>query len=294
MGDGGLIGRLVLAGAGAVAARLVVRAVTRSPAAAGLARTNHRGRTVSLAAGPALAVAGASAAAAGAASAPLATAAAVVGLGAGAVGLYDDLYEDRAADPVDPVSPRPRAKGFHGHLGALREGRVTSGMVKIIGVGGCALLASALLGRHERGQGRRRGAADLAIDTGLIAGAANLANLFDLRPGRALKVGLAAGAPLVAGAAGGIAAGPLGAAAALLEDDLGERTMLGDGGANAFGALLGLSMAARGSRTSRITVLAAIAGLTLASEKVSFTKVIEATPVLRELDGWGRQPPPAA
>jgi hypothetical protein len=33
-----------------------------------------------------------------------------------------------------------------------------------------------------------------------------------------------------------------------------------------------------------------VTGLIVASEKVSFTTVIESTPVLRELDGLGRRP----
>ena len=39
----------------------------------------------------------------------------------------------------------------------------------------------------------------------------------------------------------------------------------------------------------RRLILAVLAGLTLASEKVSFTSVIESTPGLREIDSFGRE-----
>ncbi|MEV1290551.1 hypothetical protein AB0J06_26105, partial [Micromonospora sp. NPDC049679] len=45
-------GRLVLIGAGALAARTALRAVTAQPSAETLQRTNFRGRTVTLAGGP--------------------------------------------------------------------------------------------------------------------------------------------------------------------------------------------------------------------------------------------------
>jgi hypothetical protein len=76
----------------------------------------------------------------------------------------------------------------------------------------------------------------------------------------------------------------------MLPSDLAERTMLGDGGANALGALLGLGIAAGAGRVVRTATLATVVGLTLASEKVSFTQVIESTPGLREVDGLGRRP----
>jgi UDP-N-acetylmuramyl pentapeptide phosphotransferase/UDP-N-acetylglucosamine-1-phosphate transferase len=261
--------KALLAVAGAVAARA---ALSRLPAGR-WSRTNFRGETVSLAGGPALAAAASLAAAAGAPSPAAAAAALTAGLGAGGVGLYDDLVGAR---------PEHTAKGFHGHLAALRRGRVTSGMVKMAGIGVAGLAAAALL--------PRRSAVDMLLGAGVIAGAANLTNLLDLRPGRALKAGLLAGVPLATGAAGGLAAGPVGAAAGLLPDDLAERSMLGDCGANALGALLGTALVARTGPAGRAAALAVIAGLTAASERVSFTQVIARTPGLRELDELGRRP----
>jgi UDP-N-acetylmuramyl pentapeptide phosphotransferase/UDP-N-acetylglucosamine-1-phosphate transferase len=279
--------------AGAAAARLALRAATRGigavevPAAkrvqAGLRRTNFRGRDVSLAGGLAYAVgAGGVAALAGG---PAGVAAAVAGLGAGAVGAYDDAVGNRPG--------HAGSKGFRGHLAALREGRVTSGLVKIVGIGMAGMAAAGHLdyrtGRWAR-TGTVAGAADAVLAGALVAASANLLNLFDLRPGRALKVGLAAAVPLAAagGPAAPIAGAAAGAAAALLKDDLREHTMLGDAGANALGALLGTAAAARTARRGRLALLAGVVALTAASEKVSFTRVIEGTPVLRELDALGR------
>jgi hypothetical protein len=96
-------------------------------------------------------------------------------------------------------------------------------------------------------------------------------------------------------AAGAALAGiPLGAALALAGEDLGERAMLGDAGANALGAMLGAAAAASLPRSGRVAVLAGIVVLTAASEKVSFTKVIQRTPPLHWLDMLGRRPAPAA
>ncbi|WP_344750867.1 hypothetical protein, partial [Micromonospora olivasterospora] len=216
-------------------------------------------------------------------------AALVAGLGGGAVGLYDDVVGARPEQKA--------AKGFAGHLAALREGRVTAGLVKIVGVGAAGLGAAALLAadptvaahprrRRQRALGRT---VDVLLGAGIVAGTANLVNLLDLRPGRALKSGLLLGTPLTRGPHGGIAAGAVGAAAGLLPDDLDEQVMVGDSGANGLGAVLGVALAARTGPLGRAAVLAVLAGLTAASEKVSFTQVIQATPGLRELDELGRR-----
>ncbi|MFB9238702.1 hypothetical protein ACFFWC_24775 [Plantactinospora siamensis] len=281
--------RLAAAAAGAVLARTALRAVGGSRHAAALSRTNFHGRSVTLAAGPALAAGAALGAAAGAPSGPAAAAALAAGLGSGAVGLYDDVVGARPEQKAD--------KGFAGHLRALSQGRVSSGLVKIAGVGLSGLAAAALLAadpavrRHPRRSGGPAARTlDVLLGAGVVAGTANLINLLDLRPGRAAKAALLVGGPLAGGPAGGLVAGPLGATAALLPADLDERVMLGDSGANALGALLGVALAARTGPRGRAAVLAGLVALTAASEKVSFTRVIQATPVLRELDALGRRP----
>jgi UDP-N-acetylmuramyl pentapeptide phosphotransferase/UDP-N-acetylglucosamine-1-phosphate transferase len=270
-----VLGRLSAAASAAAAARALFAASSAlpPPVRSALERHNHRGETVTLVSGSVLALSATAAAAAGAPSGRLRTAAIVAGLGAGAVGLYDDVVGARPDQKAD--------KGFRGHLRALGEGRVSAGLVKVAGIGVAALVA---------GRAVSRGPVNTLLAAGVIAGTANLVNLLDLRPGRAIKASLLLGAPVVAGPAGGLVAGPLGAAAALLPEDLGERTMLGDAGANAIGALLGVGIAASTGTKTRAGILAALIALTAASEKVSFTKVIERTPVLRELDGLGRRP----
>jgi hypothetical protein len=279
-------GYAVAAGACAAgAARLAYSALSRRPPGGPKAwsRTNHRGEPVTLLEGPAVA-AGALAgvlaqaglvAASGSPGAPGSAgwrrAAAMVlgGAGAAAFGAYDDL-----AGSGD-------RRGFRGHLGALRQGEVTTGAVKLGGIGVTGVVSAALAGGSP---------VDVMLNAGLVAGGANLLNLFDLRPGRAIKVAAASGVLLGAAGQDSVAA-PLGAALALLPEDLGERAMLGDAGANALGAMLGASAAGL-SRTGRIALLAGIAGLTAASEKVSFTKVIARTPALNWLDMLGRRPAP--
>lgn len=242
-------------------------------------RTNYAGRETSLLGG----VAAASAAlltpglaAVAHPGAPGAPAAALAAGGAGVLGAVDDLAADGAH------------KGLHGHLTALRGGQVTTGLVKLVGIGAAGLVAGYRL-RDDGGPVRT------LTGGALVAGAANLANLLDLRPGRALKAIALGAAPLAvvpgpsAGRSARLAAGALGVSLAALPDDLAERTMLGDAGANALGALLGAAVAAHPSAAVRHTVLAGIVGLTLASERVSFSRVLATTPVLRELDAWGRR-----
>lgn len=282
-------------------------------------RTNFHGATVSLRGG--VAMAGASVASAAVASAlsdqpRAALGGAVAALGGAVAGYIDDV--DQGAHDGGKV-----AKGLKGHLGALAHGQVTTGVIKIAGIGASALAASALVGSKATSVGGK--AADLALNTVLIAGTANLANLLDLRPGRALKATVLVAAPLSyfscaaaktpawetsatasgavasetpaapASASGAsaqrlLASGLNAAAITALVEDLQETTMLGDTGANAAGALLGTSLAANDSWKLRLGATLGVVGLILASEKVSFSKVIAANPALNWLDQLWRRP----
>jgi UDP-N-acetylmuramyl pentapeptide phosphotransferase/UDP-N-acetylglucosamine-1-phosphate transferase len=269
-----------LAGAGAARAALAAaNAVSARPAGAPWRRTNYAGRPVSLLGGPALALSATATAVLGAPPGTRA-AAAVVGTVSGLVGGYDDLAGARPEQARD--------KGLAGHLRALRDGRVSAGAVKVAGIVSASAVAALLIRGRDR---RAMTLVDGVLTTGLVAGSANLLNLLDLRPGRAAKAGALAALAGLGGPAGGLVAGPLGATLAVLPEDLAERVMLGDCGANALGALLGLRLTALPSRKGRTAALAVITALTLASERVSFTRVIEATPGVRELDRLGRLAP---
>ncbi|HEX3960287.1 MAG TPA: hypothetical protein VHZ03_27220 [Trebonia sp.] len=275
----------------AIAASLAYRALRQFPPGGEKpwARVNHRGEPVTLLEGPAV-VAGSLAgtavgtvAAAAVASQALpphvALAMSVAGGGAAAFGALDDQKGSG------------KRRGLRGHLGALRQGEVTTGAVKLAGIGVTGAVAALLM------RPGRRDPVDCAVNAGLIAGGANLLNLFDLRPGRAIKVMLLSAGLIGAGSLGAgrgapaaaAVAAPVGAALALLPADLQERAMLGDAGANALGAMLGVAAATALPRPARIGLLAGIVTLTGLSEKVSFTRVIARTPALNWLDMLGRR-----
>jgi hypothetical protein len=151
-------------------------------------------------------------------------------------------------------------RGFRAHL----DKGSTTGVLKLVGVPAYALL-------------RTR-----SVSGALLVGlAANMLNQLDTKPGRALKAYLALAIPLRA---------PVTMAVLLAPYDLREMVMLGDSGSNALGAVLGFRSVGKFTETQRWSAIAALAGLNLLGERTSLGSLIERTPVLRELDRWGRQP----
>ncbi|MGC9437318.1 hypothetical protein [Streptomyces sp. WG5] len=206
-------------------------------------RKNHAGRTVDLYAGPACAVA---------AAARVRPAAGFAVLAAGACGAYDDAVG--AGDP---------RRGFRAHLSALRDGEVTGGAVKLSGISAAGLAAGAVLKERPL---------DKVLAGVVVAGAAHVVDLLDVRPGPAGASVLALGAPGLPRKGPGAeaaASAAMGAAAAVPLDDLAERTMLGDTGAHALGAALGVAVAAGNGRAGLAAHAVALVAAASCGEKVS-------------------------
>lgn len=203
--------------------------------------------------------------------------------GMGFLGLCDDLLKDDGH------------KGFRGHLAGLREGKLTSGAVKAL----WGLVFSLIF---AAGAGFWSGENPVFIlPRGLTAAlAANTLNLFDLRPGRAVKTFFAlvllvlvfnfylnSGREITSLNICFILS-VLGAVTAYFPFDLRARGMLGDTGANFLGAILGGFLVLNANLLMLWGALAVLIFLHICAERVSFTRVIEKNRFLRFLDELGR------
>lgn len=187
------------------------------------------------------------------------------------IGFMDDAFGDRSAG------------GLRGHWRRLMAGDVTTGGLKAIFGAVTALAVAGIVSD---------GLWQLLLNGLIIALAANAVNLFDLRPGRALKaffLGLAVLWALTPRHAIWIVAWPpIAATAAYAPEDLRGRAILGDAGANALGALIGVIAAVTLSGTSKIVLGLLLVGLHIGTEHVSISGVIERVPLLRRFDEWGQ------
>ena len=276
------VGVVIAAGLGASAGH---RLSGRLSARQALPVTNYRGLTVAGAGGIAVSVSALLvlgvlslvARAAGDSFPPgMSGAAAVVAAaltGFGLLGFWDDVAADE----------EPR--GWAAHLRALARGEPTGGALKLgvgaaLGIVIAASLDPGLWGTIVRGA--------------LIAMSANLINLLDLRPGRAGKYGLLFGGGLLAAAVliAPAFAAPLaavaGAVAAFLPFDLQERALLGDAGANAVGAALGVVAVVVSPAPVEAAILIVLVWLHVLADRPGLSRMIEAVPALRRFDRLGR------
>ncbi|HLB61760.1 MAG TPA: hypothetical protein VJN50_03340 [Actinomycetota bacterium] len=189
-----------------------------------------------------------------------------------AAGLVDDLH---------PIGPR----GLRGHLRALADGRMTTGILKLVVAVASAAVVVALLGR---GTGLERLGSVV-----LVAGAANVWNGLDVRPGRALKAFLAVVTlPLFLdfGVTAFFVWALWPAAVLALVPDLREKAMLGDSGSNLIGFAVGVQLAASLPTWAQWLAAGVLVALNLLAETVTLSRMIEAVPPIRWFDRLGRVP----
>ena len=239
----------------------------------GLLRTNYRGRTITPALGPVLLLGYLPVLALAAwfnpGRAHQLMAVTLVFMGVFLLGLWDDLL-------TDPVS------GFKGHLGALINGEVTGGLLKMIIAGAVGLIfAAALPGQLK----------DKILAILLLALSANGLNLLDRQPGRALKAFFLGSLlfPVLTGSGEllRLLLPLLVPALVVAPLDLGERAMLGDSGANLLGAALGVAALYHPSFSARLLTVLFWLAVHIYAEFFSISRLIERNLFLRYLDRLG-------
>ena len=175
------------------------------------------------------------------------------------------------------------ARGWRGHARAVRSGDLSTGAIKAVGAFALAAYATSGLGRESL---------DYVVDLALLLLATNMANLLDLRPGRAEKALALVAAGLCIGywtlepvELLGLFLGPVIVGGYFT---LRERAMLGDSGSNVIGALIGIWLVTTLSDPGRLVALGVLVALTVYGEFRSISSAIERIPLLKQLDSLGR------
>ncbi len=204
-------------------------------------------------------------------------------MGACAFGLFDDWVGDNSY------------KGFKGHLRAFVRGKLTTGGLKMLGIGFIAFFVSLSYYYTDAAS-----LVTVVLSTCVIALTTNLMNLFDLRPTRAHKIYLILLIPALVCVACAPRIGlntinvvalallALGPIIAVWRFDAREQAMLGDAGANAMGAFIGYLFATSLPFWGLLVATLVLFVVNLLSERISFTHIIESYPLLDRFDKWGR------
>lgn len=263
----------------AAVAQLIARPALRALGEGPLARANYRGRLIACPLG--LVIVAAALAALG----PLAVVqqlaqrtvlrpefawVSIYVLGVATLGLADDALKGGA-------------RGWRGHGRDVLAGGFSTGALKAVGSAGLAAYVMAIQGV---------GTGDFLLGAAVLVLATNAFNLLDLRPGRSAKAFVLLGAGLTLGAtdlhplwALGLFVGP---ALVVGVRDLREDGLLGDTGANVLGAMAGAWLILTLSSAGQLVALLVLAAINAYGEFRSITELIARTPLLRQLDSWGR------
>ncbi len=183
---------------------------------------------------------------------------------------------------IDDTIGNRDVSGLKGHFKSLFKGKLTTGGFKALFGGFVGLIISVSISKNIT---------DIIINTLIIALSTNLMNLFDLRPGRAIKVYLVIMITIFITLTGYIKILPLlilPNVLAYFNFDLKAKAMMGDTGSNVLGISIGILMAFGYTLNVRIGWLVFLVLIHLLTEKFSLTKIIEKNKVLNFIDRLGR------
>lgn len=193
-------------------------------------------------------------------------------LSMGFVGVIDDLIGD------------VKIKGLVNHIKSTLSGKMTTGFLKaLIGFLMSCIVSIRMTNSYI----------EFIVNVFIISLFANTINLFDLRPGRAVKVFMTISFILLTASTTRVTeAIPiiiLNLAACLyIRYDLREVCMLGDTGANILGITLGYYSSLLLDFKVKLPLLTFLVILNAMSEKLSITSVINRSRLLSYLDNMGR------
>ncbi|BCS81234.1 hypothetical protein [Anaerocellum diazotrophicum] len=190
------------------------------------------------------------------------------------IGFLDDIFGDN------------KSKGFKGHIiRFIKNGEFSTGLLKMISIPSVIFISSMILHKEV---------AQAVFDAIFGSLCVNLFNLFDIRPGRCIKVlwifvvllsffiHLDSTAILF-----------LTLTIPFFIGDLRELYMLGDAGSNVIGYLFFLFLTNSYSETYNSVliwmVFIAVFGLNILSEHISFSRIIEKNTFLNFIDMLGRK-----
>ena len=183
---------------------------------------------------------------------------------------------------LDDLIGNRNVSGLKGHFKSLFKGELTTGGFKALFGGFVGLVVSVCISSSI---------VDIIVNTLIIALSTNLMNLFDLRPGRAIKAYLVIMIPIYITLTGYTKVFPLlilPNVLAYFNTDLKARGMMGDTGSNVLGISIGVLMALGYGIKVRLAWLVFLILMHLITEKFSLTKIIEKNRVLKFIDNLGR------
>ncbi|MFW6006528.1 MAG: phospho-N-acetylmuramoyl-pentapeptide-transferase [Halanaerobiales bacterium] len=187
----------------------------------------------------------------------------------GLTGLLDDMVGEN------------ENKGLKGHFTSFLQGNLTTGSVKVI----IFILSIFLVIISEKSSYYA-----IIINSLLILFTTNIYNLFDLRPGRVIKVFLISSIFLYY--IFNIFTYFFLLYLVLLPYfylELKEKFMLGDAGSNFLGVITGYGLSRWNNLQGKLYLVLILFLLTILSEKYSFTRYIEKNPILNWVDQLGRK-----